>query len=437
MLPTQDQKLNDSGNAKSPKTPDRSTSSVSVSNDNSRNFNSSISVTSTPIRSKCSTPQHSRHSTPFQSRTSTPLQSRTSTPFQSRTSTPFNSTSNNSSFCSNSPTADCSSNSIKLLEKRLTSKEPKSLQLSDFLVTKEKQGKQKKKKRIPLVPCENAKPKEIEPVSPPSASTSKRNCDKSQDYSFGDNLTQETVSEVKTESVIASRDSDKECHLIAKQNSSTEPTTPLTKPKKPQPHLSTIKQKHVHLIRSLALLYSACIASNLMQDLLKELNYVISLLMADTKTKNNYNRPCHCEQISTEEMLTDNKDLCLFAINSEAMYFASVVLEDQWQLLRYLNVSTLNAFCQNASLDLLVPNFVRRIKNFLHVSFQCQKDGANISRCPGKITNFGRICGTITLKFFCNWCLAFPKFFLFLKNELKACAKFVFEKVQKRLREKF
>lgn len=57
---------------------------------------------------------------------------------------------------------NCSSSSMRLLEKRLVSKDTKQYSLEDFIVTKEKQGKQKKKKRASLMSCDNRAPKNMD-----------------------------------------------------------------------------------------------------------------------------------------------------------------------------------------------------------------------------------------------------------------------------------
>lgn len=123
-----------------------------------------------PVESTDSSPNRSHNSTlnsTFDSRCSTPLKT-VSTPtgskftspiFNSRTSTPFNSTGYNTSGGSNLQTLNCSPNSMQLLEKRLVSKDTKQYSLEDFIVTKEKQGKQKKKKRASLLSCDSRLPK--------------------------------------------------------------------------------------------------------------------------------------------------------------------------------------------------------------------------------------------------------------------------------------
>lgn len=66
---------------------------------------------------------------------------------------------------------------MHLLEKRLVSRDTKQYSLEDFIVTKEKQGKQKKKKRASLMSCDNRALKnvdksneEIEKVTTPECS---------------------------------------------------------------------------------------------------------------------------------------------------------------------------------------------------------------------------------------------------------------------------
>lgn len=118
---------------------------------NSQSLNSTIdSPSSTPVKSDFSTPIKTNFATPTGSKFTSPA-------FSSRTSTPFNSIGYNTSGSSNLNSLNCSPGSMHLLEKRLVSKDTKQYSLEDFLVTKEKQGKQKKKKRASLMSCNSPK----------------------------------------------------------------------------------------------------------------------------------------------------------------------------------------------------------------------------------------------------------------------------------------
>ena len=112
---------------------------------------------STPLKAPSheSTPQNFKSvlstSTSFESKSPTPVSRRDI--YEHRSRTPL------SSSCSSTPTSrnvSSSSPSMELLERRLTSREnskisPKPLQLKDFIVTKEKP--KKKKKRVKPIPC--------------------------------------------------------------------------------------------------------------------------------------------------------------------------------------------------------------------------------------------------------------------------------------------
>lgn len=131
-------------------------------------------------------------------------------------------------------------------------------------------------------------------------------------------------------------------------------------------YVSSIKSTHKILIKRLALLYSTSITSNLIQDLLKELNYIISLLTTGSIMRDSTNYLCLCTETLIPQMFLPNtKEICLFRINIEGIYFASVVLENQWNLLKYLNKSTLSALSECWQLSACMPDFVDKIQNFL------------------------------------------------------------------------
>lgn len=128
------------------------------------------------------------------------------------------------------------------------------------------------------------------------------------------------------------------------------------------------KKEHLAIIRKLALLYSASITSNLIQDLLKEFNYVMSLLTTDTNINFDFEQcPCRCDKDSISSMFAANtKEICLFKISLEGMYFACLVLENQWSLLRHLSKSMLAILADNKSVSSYFPKFKERVRAYLN-----------------------------------------------------------------------
>lgn len=126
-----------------------------------------------------------------------------------------------------------------------------------------------------------------------------------------------------------------------------------------------IKSDHKTLILKLASLYSAIITANLVQDLLKELHFLISLLTSSVKVKSvQYTHYCLYQSI--EKFFHPNtKDICLFKIKAEGTYFASVTLFEQWDILKYLDKSTISLLSQNKLIAFFVPEFAARIRDFI------------------------------------------------------------------------
>lgn len=125
------------------------------------------------------------------------------------------------------------------------------------------------------------------------------------------------------------------------------------------------REEHKNLIEKLALLYSAAISSNLTQDLLKELNYVMSLLTNDSEI-DSHKYPCHCSAQSYLTFSSTAKEICLFKTSCEGIYFACLVLENQWNLLKYLNKSTLTILSENNSVRTFVPRLRDEIISFIN-----------------------------------------------------------------------
>jgi hypothetical protein len=96
--------------------------------------------------------------------------------------------------------------------------------------------------------------------------------------------------------------------------------------------------------------------SNHSQDLLKELNYLMSLLSSTTKLDDD-----EIYSLKSEEsiILENIGKISLFEVNEEGMYFAALVLEQLWNLLKQLNTATLRTLTH--VLNAIVPEFADRI----------------------------------------------------------------------------
>lgn len=128
---------------------------------------------------------------------------------------------------------------------------------------------------------------------------------------------------------------------------------------------------HTQLLRKLALIYSAIITSNLIQDLLKEINYLMSLLTSEMNFMKNENKDlqgnCQCTETSIKEMfLPFTKEICIFKTRSDGVFFVCVVLEDQWNMLKYLNKSTLQILCEMPVMAAHLPEFTNKIRTFVN-----------------------------------------------------------------------
>ncbi|XP_065214398.1 codanin-1 [Planococcus citri] len=225
--------------------------------------------------------------------------------FKSTTKTPVQSPFTERSF--NTPRSDDkrSPNNVKLNN----TPSPKPLQLGDFLVIKRKTPKIKVKKHI-------------QPISPAT----------------------ENNTESAVDDNVAVRDAKNQ---VSETNK------------------AKIKPEHEALIEKLALLYSATISSNLVQDLLKELNYVMSLLTNNSEFDSNVT--CCCSKTEIPLMFTSNaKEICLFKRYYEGIYFACVVLENQWSLLKYLNKATLTIISENDSIRAYSPHLSQKIISFMN-----------------------------------------------------------------------
>lgn len=101
-----------------------------------------------------------------------------------------------------------------------------------------------------------------------------------------------------------------------------------------------------------------------MQDLLKELNYLMSLLTNDSEV-DSLKFTCHCSK-SAPSFVSNAKEICLFKRSYEGTYFACVVLENQWSLLKYLNKSTLSILAGNDSVREYAPQLCEKIASFVN-----------------------------------------------------------------------
>lgn len=149
------------------------------------------------------------------------------------------------------------------------------------------------------------------------------------------------------------------------------PTTPIstkeTKSNETSPMLNPV---HSQLLRKLALIYSAIITSNLIQDLLKELNYLMYLLTSETNAVKNEKKDglsCRCSETSIKEMFQPfTKEICIFRARSDGVFFVCVVLEDQWNLLKHLNKSTLQTLSEMPIISTYLPEFASKIGEFVN-----------------------------------------------------------------------
>lgn len=76
---------------------------------------------------------------------------------------------------------------------------------------------------------------------------------------------------------------------------------------------------------------------------------------------------CLCTEAAIKEMfLPSTKDICIFKTRSDGVFFVCVVLEDQWNMLKYLNKSTLQIFCEMPVVSDNLPEFASKIMNFVN-----------------------------------------------------------------------
>lgn len=126
-----------------------------------------------------------------------------------------------------------------------------------------------------------------------------------------------------------------------------------------------IRSEHKTLILKLALLYSAVMTANLIQDLLKELTFLISLLTSTVKLDSvQYFHYSSSELVETM-FHPSTKEIGLFKTVGEGAYFAVIVLKKQWDLLKHLGKSMVSLFAQNKPLVSFAPEFAARIRSFI------------------------------------------------------------------------
>lgn len=133
--------------------------------------------------------------------------------------------------------------------------------------------------------------------------------------------------------------------------------------------VSSVQEDRKILIKKLAVLYSAVLTSNYTQDLLKELSYTMSLLRA--KLQNDETSPTKSQD---SIILEDGRKISLFESNGEGIYFAALVLQQQWNLLKQLNTATLSILAE--LFIKLIPEFADQI--FKHVEKVRENDRTQI-----------------------------------------------------------